>query len=120
MKMAAVQVGMRLESDKMRPFSPITVTEITERGFKYKLDAPVPNWPSVGSRASKSGPLAWLNRILLERTYLNYLTTPMHFPRQRKKAARQHVSNQIPNGTHRPRCRRNARSRICSRSAGLA
>ena len=53
MKMADIRVGMRLESEKHRPFSPITVTELTERGFKYSLDAAVPGWPRAGQSADK-------------------------------------------------------------------
>jgi len=47
MKMSDVKIGMRLVSTigGGPSFSPITVTEITERGFKYKLDAPVPFIP---------------------------------------------------------------------------
>lgn len=39
MKMSDVKVGMRLKSTVQDTiFSPVTVTEITERGFKYSLD----------------------------------------------------------------------------------
>lgn len=38
--MADVKVGIRLESNMAGVLSPITVTEITERGFKYRLDEP--------------------------------------------------------------------------------
>ena len=55
MKIADVTVGMRLASDAMRPFSPITVTEITERGFKYRLDADVLGWPRAGCRVIADG-----------------------------------------------------------------
>jgi hypothetical protein len=40
MKMIDVKVGMRLKSTQVGAFSPIEVTEITEKGFKYKLDKP--------------------------------------------------------------------------------
>lgn len=55
MKMADIKEGMRLESEQMRPFSPITVTELTERGFKYKLDAPIHGYPRAGSSAPMDG-----------------------------------------------------------------
>ena len=44
MHMSDVRVGMRLRStlDCIPAFAEVTVTEITERGFKYRLDAPVP------------------------------------------------------------------------------
>jgi len=48
MKMSDVKVGMRLVSDTVGALSPITVTEITESGFKYKLDATRPFIPRWG------------------------------------------------------------------------
>lgn len=42
MKMADVRAGMRLVSTVAGALSPITVTELTPRGFKYKLDRPMP------------------------------------------------------------------------------
>ena len=55
MKMLDVKVGMRLHSDAPGALSPITVTEITERGFKYKIDAPVPIIPRWGMTYSIDG-----------------------------------------------------------------
>lgn len=51
MKMVDVRVGMRLVSTIAGgpAFSPITVTEITKRGFRYKLDAPVCLHPLMGT-----------------------------------------------------------------------
>lgn len=51
MRMADVKVGMRLVSTIAGgpAFSPITVTEITERGFRYKLDVPVCLHPLMGT-----------------------------------------------------------------------
>lgn len=49
MKMADVRVGMRLVSTRGGVFSPITVTEITARGFRYRLDYPVPHIAREGS-----------------------------------------------------------------------
>lgn len=42
MKMSDVKVGIRLVSTMAGSLTPITVTEITEKGFKYKLDRIVP------------------------------------------------------------------------------
>lgn len=42
MKMLDVKVGMRLVSKFAGALSPITVTEITDKGFKYKLDYIIP------------------------------------------------------------------------------
>jgi len=57
MKMADVKVGMRLRctiSDA--PSSgPITVTELTEQGFKYKLDAAVCIHPRLGMTIAAEG-----------------------------------------------------------------
>lgn len=55
MKMADVKVGMRLHSTMVGALSPITVTEITERGFKYSLDAPMPLIPRWGMSWAKDG-----------------------------------------------------------------
>lgn len=41
MKMIAVAIGMRLCSTIPSIFSPVTVTEITERGIKYDLDSDI-------------------------------------------------------------------------------
>jgi len=41
MKMSDVKVGMRLRSI-FAPYLPATVTKLTERGFEYHLDGPVP------------------------------------------------------------------------------
>jgi len=50
MKMADVKVGMRMRCTiSAAPSSgPITVTELTQRGFKYKLDADVCVHPRLG------------------------------------------------------------------------
>jgi hypothetical protein len=48
MKMSDVEVGMILESGQMLPLSPVKVTALTERGFKYKLFHPVANYPRSG------------------------------------------------------------------------
>ncbi len=50
-KMSEVKVGMRLKSTigGGPACSPITVTEITDRGFKYKLDGSVPFIPRWGT-----------------------------------------------------------------------
>jgi hypothetical protein len=57
MKISDVKVGMRLRctvSDA--PSSgPVTVTEITERGFKYKLNAPVCVHPRRGITVAAEG-----------------------------------------------------------------
>lgn len=54
MKMLEVAVGMRLrstlESDRGGPFEYVTVTELTERGFKYSLDDDVPLGPRYGTQ----------------------------------------------------------------------
>jgi hypothetical protein len=42
MKMSDVKVGMRLVSTFFGGLTPVTVTEITEKGFKYKLDHIIP------------------------------------------------------------------------------
>lgn len=57
MKMSDVRVGMRLRSTigGGPAFSHITVTEITERGFKYCLDADVPFIAREGSYFTKDG-----------------------------------------------------------------
>ena len=47
MKMADVKVGMRLVSKSSGALSPITVTELTDRGFKYRLDATVSLMPGL-------------------------------------------------------------------------
>ncbi len=46
-KMADVKVGMRLVStlERTPAMRYVTVTEITEKGFKYSLDADVPGAP---------------------------------------------------------------------------
>jgi hypothetical protein len=55
MKMSDVRVGMRLRSSKTGALSPITVTEITERGFRYSLDAAAALIPRLGMSYSKDG-----------------------------------------------------------------
>ena len=55
MKMSDVKVGMRLQSDKLGALSPITVTEITERGFRYSLDGEQPLIPRLGMAYCKDG-----------------------------------------------------------------
>lgn len=54
MKMSDVKVGMRLVS-KTGVHSPITVTELTERGFKYSLDREMPLIPRRGMKFAKDG-----------------------------------------------------------------
>jgi hypothetical protein len=49
MKMSDVRVGMRLRSTLGNsPFTPITVTALTERGFEYRFDEPVALVPRLG------------------------------------------------------------------------
>ena len=55
MKMSDIRVGMRLVSDLGGAFSPITVTELTERGFKYALDEAKPFIAREGSYFPKEG-----------------------------------------------------------------
>ncbi len=55
MKMSDVKVGMKLHSDMPGALSPITVTKITERGFKYKIDAPRPYIPRWGMTINADG-----------------------------------------------------------------
>jgi hypothetical protein len=53
MKIADVKVGMRLVSNIPGALSPITVTELTPRGFKYSLDAARPLIPRRGMSLAK-------------------------------------------------------------------
>ena len=55
--MSAIKVGMRLRSTLGFPDKRFekTVTEITSKGFKYSLDADVPNCPLVGQTTLKDG-----------------------------------------------------------------
>jgi hypothetical protein len=56
MKMSQVKVGMRLRASVPGTiFSPITVTEITERGFKYSLDAEKALIPRLCMSISRDG-----------------------------------------------------------------
>ena len=55
MKMADIKVSMRLVSKLGGAFSPITVTELTERGFKYALDEDKPFIACEGSYFPKEG-----------------------------------------------------------------
>jgi len=57
MKMSDVKVGMRLRST-LSSFEPeVTVTELTERGFKYRFDAPRPVNPRLGMIFAEDGHL---------------------------------------------------------------
>ena len=57
MTLEDVKVGMRLRStlSESRAFSPVTVTELTARGFKYRLDAPVCIHPRLGIAFAAEG-----------------------------------------------------------------
>ena len=57
MKMSDVKIGMRLRStvSQSPAFTPITVTEITNKGFKYSIDAPMPFTARDGSWFEKDG-----------------------------------------------------------------
>ena len=55
MRMDDIKVGMRLTSSSMGTLSPITVTELTEGGFKYCLDLPTAFIPRWGLSFSKVG-----------------------------------------------------------------
>jgi hypothetical protein len=62
MKMSDVKVGMRLRATLSGspgtgrdPWSLITVTELKERGFKYRLDAPVVVHPRLGIIFAEDG-----------------------------------------------------------------
>jgi hypothetical protein len=55
MKMADVAVGMRLRPTYSHVGGDITVTEITDRGFKYSYDAPVVVHPRLGIIYAKGG-----------------------------------------------------------------
>src|SRR6266851_2555567 len=45
MKMSDIKVGMRLTNKLPGALSPITVTEIKDKGFKYRLDSELPFMP---------------------------------------------------------------------------
>lgn len=53
MKMSEVKVGMRLRDPKGGP--EITVTEITDRGFRYSFDEDQPFIPRWGLSFAKDG-----------------------------------------------------------------
>ncbi len=57
MKMSDVKVGMRLRStiSKEGPDEFITVTELTDRGFNYSLDASYSLIPRWGMTMNKDG-----------------------------------------------------------------
>jgi hypothetical protein len=55
MKMSEVAVGMRLRSTLSSVGGDITVTEITERGFKYRYDAPAVMHPRLGIALAADG-----------------------------------------------------------------
>ncbi len=58
MKMSEVKVGMRLRSTVVRSGSPdefANVTELTEKGFRYSLDAGYPMIPRWGMSVNKDG-----------------------------------------------------------------
>lgn len=55
MKMSDVKVGMRLVSSLPGAHSPITVTKLTVRGFKYDLDEAKCIHPRLGMTVAKTG-----------------------------------------------------------------
>jgi hypothetical protein len=56
MRMCDVRVGMRLRSTLPNDIlSPITVTELTERGFTYSIDREMPFIPRDGLYFRKDG-----------------------------------------------------------------
>jgi len=56
MRMSEVKVGMRLRSTvSTGPDALVTVTEITDRGFKYSLDAGYPLIPRWGMSVERDG-----------------------------------------------------------------
>lgn len=55
MKMSDIQVGMRLKSKLAGDFGPITVTEITDKGFKYSYDREYEFIPRWGMSFAKDG-----------------------------------------------------------------
>ena len=55
MKMSDVKVGMRLVATCDGMVSPVTVTEITEKGFKYSIDDEKPWIARLGMTIAKDG-----------------------------------------------------------------
>jgi hypothetical protein len=55
MRMEDVKVGMRLRPTLPGAPGPVTVTELTPRGFKYRLDAEAPLIPRRGMRLAADG-----------------------------------------------------------------
>lgn len=53
LKMSEIKVGMRLIAENS--INPITVTEITDKGFKYEFDDEIDFVPRWGLRFSKAG-----------------------------------------------------------------
>lgn len=55
MRMSEVKVGMRLRLRGHPGYPMVTVTELTERGFRYRLDFPMPLVPRLGLIVEQGG-----------------------------------------------------------------